>query len=456
MFKKLRNILFTLVLATSLVACGSKNIDETVDVVSDFDINLIFDSEYQFKINDKDQVAFVECLDKENKLLKKTNVLDLDFSAAIKQVLNDAYSANPNKATKIEFKISGLKDEFKLETLRFNLFRLADNFNNLNKINLDIVVDGKDFNNLEKDGYGNVIKLVEQVATGSKEYYFDLNSNINKVVNISNEQTETIEYKDGKTTLSTVTEANGDSLQTQYDINGDVLKTISKLKDGTVEEKFYENKIVIKETLKSKDGYSVEIKYDSEGKITNKLVSYENGNVESYTYNNEKVSLFTITYPDKSFEESTYDENGKQTSFIARYSNGSTKDMIFENGTIVKEIHNHPGKHHAEFNYKNGMKVSAKITDENNSQIEQTFYGDGSTIKSQSTLFSDGRKLVENFNDAGILLNSTETTNDQTIERTYYANGNVHSEIIKSKNGEAVENNYSEDGKLITDNSNEE
>ena len=453
MINKLNKCLLVLILLISLVACGNSKTEEQIDVPSAYSINLILDSEYEFKISDKGLIAFSHALDKKNKLFEDLNILDKPYEEAIKQVMSDVYTLYPEKVTNLEFKISGIKDIKQLEMVRYTCFKMGNNFLKLNNLKLDLIVDGINFNDLEKDEFGNIVKMSTNLDGATVEYYFEPSGKIIKTSEIKAGITTTKSYNNDQLVEEEVINPEAESTKTNYDSNGKVTKIVKTTKDGTNIEEEYRDTVMTKQVITNKEGYREESKYNEEGIITAKFVSYKNGNDEKYSYANGKVILSNITFADGSIEESTYDENGKQTSFSARYSNGSTKDVTFNDGIVTKEIYNYPDKHRAEFRYgTNGKKVSASIIDEYQSQIEQTFYDDGTTVKTASTIFVDGRKLEENFSDAGILLNSVETLNDKTvIERAYYANGQVHTESITDSQGQITNHNYDENGKLITD-----
>ena len=268
-----------------------------------------------------------------------------------------------------------------------------------------------DWEDIELDELGNKVKVIRRKSDGSikswNEYEYDENG----------ERLKYITYNaDG--TVSGTTEFNYDEIgnqigQTYYD------------SDGTITGKWEYDA----------DGNSIQTNYNDYGNISNQSVTDKNGNfIKSVQYNSDGEI--------DSWWQYEYNENGNRTKAVSYKGDGTIESRseyeYDENGNKIKEIsYSSDGKIQDSYEYN--------VMDQN--LAKWTIYDeDGKIIRYHTYEYNaDGKQSKELvYNADGVLQEYTiiERTDTEWIEKTYSFDG-ILERLVEFKPGERQGSWYS-------------
>lgn len=266
-------------------------------------------------------------------------------------------------------------------------------------------------NNLKELSKKDVLKFLQQYAINTE------NVKDTKVVEKDGQKTIHLTYKDG---TQEVINPDKSSNITQSDENGN---TTTRFLD--------ENKKLLKDSVTAQNGDTVETEYEEDGQTPSTKVSTEKetGNTTVVDYENGKPAKEVVT------------DNTKNSVSTTNYEDGQPKTKTVEVGetTVSNYTIDEKGNERLESKVENkGIEAKEKRTD-------YTYNEDGTVT---ANIKEAGKDTVQQIKD-GKVQSEVIKEKDKTTTRTFAEDGSG-TEIVEESNGNTSTTNFNADGHKLS------
>ena len=450
---------------------------ESIENHKEQKLGFIFDVNSSLsRVTDIASGLFIEYHYKDNKLIKVSDSIDREIVLTYSDDnLSNLIHIDAPEGMGYDFEYNSLgqvtKYSYSDGTVYFENTYLANGLVNTED-------DGVDTNTLVKYTFdhnstaGKILSEYNDRNGDISKYVYDTNtySLLSKIDKLNNRIDNVY---DAKSQLISSTNAKNQTVNLEYNINGDVSKKISP--DGSYEElKYDEHKNLISHSLVSSDGsqkFTTTYEYDTNHNLIKKTAP--NGESSTFIYNDENLLITQtspkgnsvtyeydrfsrvskVSYPNSTSTSYIYDEIGRVTKQIDQL--GNEVKFVYDNADRVVEIINALGNS-ATFTYdQRGNRLTATDAQKN---VSTYTYDANNNLLTQSnplgavtTFAYDGEDRVIKVTDAnqnsvsfeydamGRVVKSTDAMNNSSsveydalgnVKKSYDAMGNMVAELF--------------------------